>query len=170
MTSKIPILIARFIVLIFLQILIFNNVNFSGYINPYFYVLFIILLPFETPKWASLCMGFILGLIIDIFSNTIGMHAAACTFMTYNRQILLHLLAPRDGYEFGLAPKLKQMGPAWFSFFSITLIFSHHFFLFFLEAFKASEFFFTLGRSLLSSLFTILLVFLSELLFYHSKR
>ena len=73
--------IIRFVVLVFIQVAILNNIQISGFINPYMYVLFILLLPFETPNWILLVLSFFLGLSIDIFSNTLGMHASASVFM-----------------------------------------------------------------------------------------
>jgi rod shape-determining protein MreD len=59
--------ILRFVVLILVQVLILNNIHLGGYINPYLYVLFILLLPIETPKWAVLILAFFLGLGVDIY-------------------------------------------------------------------------------------------------------
>ena len=58
--------IIRFVVLVFIQVAILNNIQISGFINPYMYVLFILLLPFETPNWILLVLSFFLGLSIDI--------------------------------------------------------------------------------------------------------
>lgn len=71
------------VVLVLLQVLLLNNIQFSGYINPYMYVLFILLLPFETPRYLLLLLGFFLGLLVDIFSNTPGFHASATTFLAF---------------------------------------------------------------------------------------
>ncbi|MFZ4059415.1 MAG: rod shape-determining protein MreD, partial [Ferruginibacter sp.] len=70
--------ISRFFLLILLQVLVFNNMHLNGYINPYVYVLFILLLPFETPQWLLLISAFLLGFGVDLFSDTMGMHTAAC--------------------------------------------------------------------------------------------
>ena len=69
--------IFSFIVLIVLQVLVLNNVQFLGFLNPYIYILFILSLPVKFPRWITLILGFVLGLIIDVFSNTIGTHAFA---------------------------------------------------------------------------------------------
>ena len=72
MIKVIPRNIFRIVILVFFQVYILNNIQFSGAVNPYFYVLFVLLLPFETPGWILLSLAFILGLTIDIFSNTPG--------------------------------------------------------------------------------------------------
>ena len=73
--------ILRFFTVILLQVLLLDNVQLGGYLSPYFYVIFIILLPFESPKWLLLCLAFLLGLSVDLFNGTPGMHAAASVFM-----------------------------------------------------------------------------------------
>ena len=91
--------IIRFLILILFQVLVLDNILLNGYLNPYFYVLFIILMPFETPRWLLLISGFLLGLSVDLFENTLGMHAAATVFMALVRPWVLSIFAPRDGYE-----------------------------------------------------------------------
>ncbi len=156
----------RFVILVILQIVIFNNIQFSGYINPYIYVLFILLLPFETPKWLLILSSFLLGLSIDIFSNTLGMHAAACVFMAFMRPHVLQYISPREGYEASSLPRISYYGFNWFIKYSITLILAHHIFLFYIEVFTFSGYFFTLSRALLSSLFSIILIVFSQYVIY----
>ena len=69
--------LTQFVILVILQLLIFNNIEFSGYVNPYVYVLFILLLPFDTPKALLLILAFIMGIIIDLFMGTPGVHSSA---------------------------------------------------------------------------------------------
>ena len=130
--------IIRFIVLILVQILVLNNIQISGYIVPYFYVLFILLLPFETPKWMLLFIAFALGITVDLFTQTIGMHAAASIFMAYLRPWVLEMSAPRDGYEPGTYPRLYYYGFQWFLKYTVILVLSHHLVLFYIEVFRFS--------------------------------
>lgn len=166
MISILPQNIARFIILVLLQVLILNNIQLSGFINPYIYILFILLLPFETPAWLLLILGFVTGLTIDIFSGTIGMHATATTLAAYSRPFILTLLSPRDGYENRTAPTLKYYGIAWIIKYSIVIILIHHSTLFFIEIFRFSGFFYTMLRILISSAFTFVLIILSQFLFF----
>ncbi len=156
----------RFIFLVLLQVLILNNIQFSGFVNPYMYVLFILLLPFETPKWLLLVFAFFIGLSIDIFSDTLGIHTSASVFMAFLRPFVLKHIAPRDGYEPGTFPRLYYYGFTWFLKYSLILILAHHFFLFYVEIFQFSNFFVTLSRVILSSFFSLLLVVLSQYLMY----
>ncbi len=162
--------IIRFIILVGVQILIIKNIELGRFINPFLYVLFIIVLPFETPKWALLFCGFILGITIDMFYDTAGMHSAACVFMAYIRPGVLKLFSPRDGYEFGTQPTIQYLGIPWFLSYSAILIVSHHLILFYIEVFRFSEFFSTFFRVIMSSIFTILLVIISQYLFYRKKE
>lgn len=158
--------ILRFVFLILLQVLVLNNIEFSGLINPYLYVLFILLLPFEIPNWVLLFIGLITGLCIDVFTDTLGLHASATVFMAFIRSILLSFMSPREGYETGTSPKLSLDNPAWFVEYAIILVFIHHFVLFYLEVFSFTNFFLTLLRIFLSSVFTLILVLLSQIFMY----
>jgi len=155
-----------FVFLILLQVLVLNNIQFSGYINPYMYILILFMLPFETPGWLGLVIGFILGFSIDLFSGTIGMHASATVFIAFIRPFLLRLIAPRDGYETGTFPRLYSQGYRWFFRYTIPLVFIHHFFLFYVEMFTFTNFFTTFLRVILSSIFSLGLILLSQFFLY----
>lgn len=162
MIKVLPRNILRFILLVLTQILIFNNIELGGYLNPYIYILFIILLPFETPAWVTLFVGFLLGLTIDIFAETLGMHTASTVLIAYLRPYVLSFFAPRDGYESGSYPRVFYYGLPWFIKYSIILVFVHHLVLFYLELFTFQDFFVTFLRIVLSTLFSTLLIVLSQ--------
>lgn len=166
MIKILPRNIIRIILLVFFQIFILNNIQFSGYVNPYFYTLFIILLPFETPGWLLLTLGFILGITIDVFSNTPGLHASATVFMAFLRPLVLDYFAPRDGYVPSTFPRVYYYGLGWFFQYSAILILAHHFFLFYIEVFRLSDFLITFYRVILSTLFTLFLVVISQYFIY----
>lgn len=159
----------RFIFLVLFQVLVLNNIQLSGFLNPFLYILFILMLPFHTPKWLVLILAFILGLCIDMFSDTGGLHAAACVVMGFARQPILNLIAPNDGYDVVHRPTLKQFGFGWFLTYAGILVLVHHFVLFYLEVFTFSHFFLTLLRILLSSIFTLILIFISQFFFSNTK-
>jgi len=158
--------ILRFFFLVFFQVLILNHVNLGGFINPYFYVYFILLLPFSTPRWMLLLAAFVLGWSIDIFTNTLGLNISACLLMAFARPFVMMAISSGPESLLGDTPSIRNQGVKWFLYYSVILIFIHHFSLFYLEIFRFEEFFFTLVRVLLSSAFTLLLVLLSEYLFY----
>ncbi len=154
--------VIRFVVLILLQVLVLNHIFLGGYINPYLYVLFILLLPFESPKWLLLLSGFLLGVGVDIFSDTLGLNAAACVAMAFARPFVIQSISRGTGVEYTGEPSLARQGFKWFLYYSAILILIHHAFLFYLEIFRFSEFFLTLVRVILSAAFTLGLVFIAE--------
>ena len=162
--------IIRFIFLVLLQIIILNNINLGGYINPYLYVLFILLLPFETPIWLLLISGFLIGVTIDWFSNTLGMHAAATVFVAFFRPVVIRLLSAGDEFEGGIVPGIRDMGFRWFLTYSFIIILLHHMAFFYIEIFKFSEFLITFYRGLISTVFTLSLVILSQYLFVPNRK
>jgi len=162
--------IIRFIFLVFFQVMVLNNINLGGYINPYLYVYFILLLPFVTPKWLLLVSAFLMGIVVDIFSNSIGINAAASVMMAFARPFVIKAISTGTEYEIGERPSLKNQDMKWFVYYCVILIFIHHFVLFYLEIFRFREFFSTFLRVILSSAFTFLLVMISEYLFYRRQK
>ena len=154
--------IILFFVLVLLQVLILNNIQLSGYLNPYLYILFIIVLPFETPGWLVLVLGFVIGFTIDIFSNTLGINAAATVAMAFARQHLLRKLAPRGGFELNASPDIYTNGVWWFVIYSFILVIIHHVYLFYLAVFSFQFFFKTLFLSLMNAIVTCGVIVLSQ--------
>lgn len=154
--------IVRFIIVVTFQVLVMDNVMINGYMVPYIYLLFILLMPFETPRWMQLLAGFILGLGIDLLENTLGMHTAATVLIAFIRPYLLSLLAPRDGYESDTFPRIHYYGFVWFLKYTLILVVIHHFMLFYLEVFQLKEFFSTLFRVVLSSILSASTILLSQ--------
>jgi rod shape-determining protein MreD len=143
-----------FLLLLLLQLLIFNNIQISGYINPYVYVLFVLLLPYETPGWLLLILGFLSGLIIDAFMNTFGMHSSATLFMAFLRPHVLTLLIDRNDSGQKGSPSLALNGFVWILRYTLVLVLGHHLFLFFIESFSFTNFFPTILRIILSTIAT----------------
>ncbi len=156
----------QFLVLVLLQVFILNNVQLGGFVNPYIYILFIILLPVNTPKWLLLVLGFVLGISIDIFSHTPGMNSSATIFMAFIRPYVLEIVAPREGYDKDSSPRLKTYGFTWFLRYAFILVLAHHFVLFYIEVFRFSDFFLTFSRVILSTIFSTLLIVTSQYLIY----
>ena len=157
--------VKRFLFLMLLQVMVLNHVQWSGFVNPYIYILFIMMLPLETPKWALLLMGFATGLIIDMFGNTSGLHAASATLLAFARPGVLNLISPRDGYEAETTLTPQKLGIKWFLAYVIILTAIHHFFYFYLEVFRLSEFFFTFFKALLNTVITIVIILIGVYLF-----
>lgn len=154
--------IVRFFVVIIFQILVMDNVMINGYMIPYVYLLFIILMPFDTPRWIVLLSGFALGLGIDIFEHTPGMHTAATVLVAFVRPYFLKLLAPRDGYEPETFPRIFYYGFLWFLKYTLLIVLVHHLALFYLEVFQLQNFFSTLLRVILSTVLSASTIVLSQ--------
>jgi len=163
MISKVVRYTFQFFLLVLFQGLILNNIELGGYINPYLYVLFILILPIDTNKWIVLGLGFLLGFSIDVFTSTVGMHTSATLVLAFSRVYLLKLMEPRGGYEFNATTSVKSMGLPWYLLYTSVLVFVHHLFLFFIEAFKFTQFFHTFSRLLLSFVFTMVLILITQL-------
>ena len=159
----------RFFILVGIQILVLNNVQISGYINPFVYILFIILLPPKMPKSIVLILAFIMGFTIDIFSDSYGIHSSATVLLAFLRPKVLTLVSIKGGEdleEIGI----KQLRINRFFTYSGILCLTHHFTLFYLEAFRLNEFFDTFLRTLYSSIISILMILLIESLFSNKKN
>ncbi len=155
----------RFVVLVLVQVLLFNQVHLGGFINPYVYVLFILLLPISMPRYQVLLLSFLTGIVIDWFSNTLGLHAAASVLMGYARFPVIKLITQKESDQSDF-PGVMQTGIRWFLLYISILVVIHHFFLFFIEVFSFENFHLTLLRSLASSLFTVIILFLSQYLVF----
>src|SRR5450759_4720241 len=151
-----------FILLILSQVLLFSNIQFSGFINPYVYVMFILLLPIEIPSWLLLILSFAIGLIMDFFSGSPGMHSSASLLAGFVRPYVLRSVSPRDGYEPNSDPSMITYGFRWFLMYTLLIVLVHHTALFYLEVFRFTDFFRTMLRVLLSSFFTIVFIVLIE--------
>ena len=162
MKNSIGLHIARFILLVFLQVFVFNNIEISNHIVPYVYILLIILLPVDLPGWIILLVAFILGLTIDLLSGTLGFHVFSTVLMAYMRTPVLTFVSPRDGYESSAIPNLASYGALWFLKYAAILVFIHHFSLFMLEVFRFSYIPVIFLRTLLSGLFSLSFLLISQ--------
>ena len=149
--------IIRFILLALFQVLVLNNIEFLGYVNPFLYILFLLSLPVHTPRWLTLVLAFVLGLTIDAFSNTMGMHAFSTVLAAFFRLAIINLfISIEEGnnptpsfHTFGLSAYLKYL---------VLIVLIHHTTLFLLEAFSLLNFWILSTKIILSSLVTILLI------------
>lgn len=162
--------LVRFIMLVLLQVFLLKNITLYNLATPYLYILFILLLPFETPNILLFALSFILGLTIDAFYDTPGLHAAACTLLALVRVLFISITVQKDGFDNEPEPTLSIMGFRWFFTYALILTLFHHFFLFNLEVFRLSEIDYTLVRFILSTVFTVFLMLVSGLLFFRKKE
>lgn len=162
--------LARFVLLVFIQAFLLKNIGYYNLATPFLYILFIMLLPFNTPNWVLFPVAFLTGLTIDAFYNTMGVNAAACSVLALVRVIFINITVERQGFDNEPDPKLGIMGFRWFFFYTVVLTLFHHLALIFMEAFSFRNMEYTLLRFVLCSAFTIFLILISELIFFRSKE
>lgn len=168
MNNQVYLNTVRFIVLVFIQVLLLNHINFLGYINPYVYILFIALFPVKNNRLIVIFLSFLLGLAIDLFLDSGGIHAAACVFIAYIRPVILkssfgmvyeYQAIKFSNVEFG--QKLTYVS-------LLTII--HHIVLFSLEIFSFSNIILVIQKTLFSSIFTIFLIIIGTIIFSQKSK
>jgi rod shape-determining protein MreD len=157
----------RFVLLIFFQIILFNKINFFGFLNPFPYILFIILYPVKNNKNFLIIFSFLLGLIIDMFLDSGGIHALASLVLAYLRPNIFK-------FTFGISYqyntiKINDNFTSDRISFLILCIFLHHFVLYILQLFKVGNFFSLSLELILGTIFTFILSILIIHIFKPNK-
>ena len=160
--------IVRFIFLLAAQIVIFNNIDLLGYLNPYPYILFVLLYPVNSNRAGLLVASFSLGLTIDLFTNSGGIHAASCLILAYVRPVFFKF-AFGLSYEYQTIKINDRLSPERFTFIFISIL-THHFILFMLEYFKFTFILEALLRTIVTAIFTLIISIIIIYLFKPSKR
>lgn len=160
--------IARFILLLMAQVLIFNKINLFGYINPFPYILFIILYPVNGNRYGLLLSSFFLGIIMDMFSNSGGVHAASCLILANYRPYIFKFSFGLS-YEYQTVKLNDVLTPERFSFILIAVVL-HHFILFILEIFSFYFIWDIIERTVLTTLFTLITCIIIIYIIKPSKR
>lgn len=168
MNSTLLLNILRFILLLTVQIVIFNNMTFLGFILPLPYMLFLILYPVNSNRAGLLVSSFLLGLMMDLFSNSGGIHATACVVLAYYRPYIFKF-AFGVSYEYQTIKLNESLTPERFTFILLAVVL-HHFTLFILEAFQVSFILDILLRTILSTVFTIISCIIIIYLIKPNKR
>lgn len=170
MARKYPSILVWTILLLVFQILVLNNVYLFGFINPYIYIFVLLILPIDLRPWIGLVAGFILGMTVDIFTDTLGLHTASTVTLAFFRPVILRIISPREGYDADARPDLSEMGFYWYIRYSGLLVFIHHLMLFYLEVFRFSGFFQTLSRVFFSWLASMVLIILFQVLIQKPQK
>jgi len=160
--------ITRFILLVGLQVLVLSHINFLGYINPYAYILFIMLYPIKNSRTLFIFLSFFVGLTIDLFLDSGGIHAAACVSIAYARPVVLKFCFGTI-YEYQTI-KFDNIDLSAKILYITILTVLHHIILFSLEIFNISKVILTLQKTLFSSIFTIILCILITVIFSRKNK
>lgn len=162
--------ILRFIALLLMQVLVFDNIRFGNYIHPYIYVLFILLLPFDMEKWKLMMIGFVMGMAVDIFNGTPGLNAAATVFMAYMRPFIIGITTRKSDIEGKSEPSVTEMGAEWFVVYGLLLMLLHNLVLFWLEAFSIKLLGVILLETIMSAPVSLLIILLIIYVFKPIKK
>jgi len=147
-----------------IQIYILNEVLFASYINPFLYLIVLIIMPFKTPKWYLLIYAFTFGFLIDVFSGNLGMHSTACLILAILKETISKITVPHNIIEENDELTIQKIGSKSFILFTTILVFIHHLILFVLE--HAGFNFQIIVKIILSTIFTCLIISISQLFFY----
>lgn len=157
--------IIAFFVYLFYQALILKNIVLFNTAFCFLYVAYLFFLPVESNPLFLMLMGFIMGFAIDIFYDSLGLHAFSCVLVMYVRNYWLSLITPQGGYDSSATPSIAINGMQWFLVYTIPLVFLHHAVLFFVEAGGFGMFWFTLWKIITSTIFTTLVTVVVQFLF-----
>ncbi len=160
--------IIRDIFIFVFQVLVLNQLNFQ-YIHPYIYPLVLFLLPFHISGWILLILGFVLGLGMDLFTGTIGMHTFASVFIAGLRPLIIEALVQNKN-DFVGQPNIKQNGILWILSYLSILFLLHHTVYFLIESFNFSSLLFTLFNILASAFCSVVISMIVVLLFNLNTR
>ncbi|MFZ1704097.1 MAG: hypothetical protein WAT79_07100 [Saprospiraceae bacterium] len=159
----------RFIGLLLAQILIFKQIQFIDegwrYLHIFVYPLFIFLLPIKLQNTIVLILAFFMGLLVDWFYDSPGVHASALVFMAYIRPFVLGILEPYEGYNMNDSPNLHKLGLGWFTSYISILLFCYLFFYFSVEAFSFVFIFDIVMNTLVTFVGSIFVIILIQFLF-----
>jgi hypothetical protein len=162
-------LLLPFVVIVAFQVLVLNRIDLSfgefNYIHVLLYPYLILVLPFQFNKYATLCYAFVLGLIIDVLSGTMGIHASATVLIAYLQPVIQQVFEPREGFVSGDAPSVRKQGLSWVFVQVSILVFIHHLFLFSVEAFSFVYLFEIILRTIFSFMVSTIIIMLTFILF-----
>lgn len=162
--------IFRFFLFILLQVFIFNQLELGWGVLPMIYPLMIFLLPVDTELSFALLIAFIMGGLIDLLSNTFGLHTSSLLFFAYARPLILKRFSPREEYEVNTEINLFQMGFSWFATTFGILLLLHHLWFFSFEVADLTEIFYILYKTLVSTVVSFFICIGLQILFIQKPR
>lgn len=153
-----------------IQILFLKNLALFGVAFCFLYLLGILNLPIPISHVLLILICFVMGLAVDVFYDTIGIHAASATLMGFLRPYWLKAISPTGGYDDATRPSQPEMGIVWYISYSLPMIFAFSLVFFTADQWGSGSFFGVLNKSILSSIFTVVLAIIVQLLFFKRRR
>lgn len=158
------------ICLCLVQILLLKNLALFGVAFCFIYLLAILSFPITMRSFPLILISFCLGLLIDVFYDTLGLHAAAVTLVAFLRPFWLKAIGPNGGYDDTVNPTLPEMGIGWYISYSLPLVFVFSLAFFIADQWGTGGLFGVLNKSFFSSIFTVILAIIVQLLFFKRRR
>jgi hypothetical protein len=164
------IVVFYFIIYLLVQVMLFKQIVLFNTAFCFLYVVFILLLPIETNSLALMGLAFLLGFFVDVFYDSLGLHAMSLVLVAYLRNYWLGTITPQGGYDAGEGPTLAVNGLQWFMVYALPLVFVHHFVLFFTEAGGFGIFWFTMQKVITSLIFTMTVILFLQYFTFDRRR
>jgi len=158
------------IILGLVQILLLKNLALFGVAFCFIYLLAILSFPLNIRHFSLILIGFVVGLTIDVFYDTLGLHASAATFLAFIRPYWIKAIGPNGGYDDSAKPTLPEMGLGWYITYSLPLVFIFSIAFFIADQWGTGGLIGILNKSLFSSIFTVILAIIVQLLFFKRRR
>ncbi len=149
--------IGQWLVAMVLQVLLINQLQLGGVCHPFIYILPLLMMPITLPRWADMLIGLSAGLLMDVFCNSLGVHAAACIMLMYARRHLIPLWV-NDTERLTDVISMQTIGIAPFLKYASLLVVAHHLMVFFLTAWTFQLWWYTLLTTLVSSIVSLALI------------
>ncbi|HCC51432.1 MAG TPA: rod shape-determining protein MreD [Porphyromonadaceae bacterium] len=159
-----------FVVFVLLQVLVMNNIHLFRIATPFIYIYVILKLPVDLNRLGVIVISFLLGLTVDVFSNTFGIHAAACSFIGFVRTPLLDRFVDMKELPEGSVPSYQLFGYARFIRYAFVVITLHHVLLFVIESFTFFQPLFMVIRMITSLFLSFLLILVIEAFNIRKKK
>lgn len=170
MTRSGILVVVYFIVYLLAQVMLFKQLVLFNTAFCFVYIVFILLLPIQTNSTVLMFVAFLLGFSVDIFYDSLGLHALSLVLIAYVRNLWLSTITPQGGYDTGQGPTLAMNGLQWFIVYSLPLVFIHHFTLFFVEAGGFGLFWYTMSKVITSLMFTMTIILFLQYFSFKRRR
>ena len=168
MTRNLIIYVISFVAYVLGQVFFKNLILFNtGFC--FLYVAFVLLMPIETSNLLLMFAGFAIGFAVDVFYNSLGLHAITMVFVAYIRNYWLSTITPQGGYDPGAMPNLPSQGVQWFLVYTMPLVFVHHLILFLIES-TGTLFWYSMLKTINSLLFTMTMLVIQQYLLPQRSR
>lgn len=149
--------IGRLLLIFALQVLLYDHLHIGSWGLVMMYILFLINLPARIPRWAEMIIGFMVGMMMDVWHASLGIHIAACVALTFVRPLLLNNTV-QDVERIKDNLSSQNIGRAEYIKCAVILTVLHHFIVFSLETWNIQFWWMVLLQTLISSVMTLVII------------